>query len=97
MPPMDWHELDATALFQTIREQAPPADAERMVWAFEQVLDVARVDPALLDHLAAAAVCTVGYRDGETPRGVSENLFRRAISDERWQSDYASLLPAPRR
>ena len=94
---MDWHELDATALFETIREQSPPADAERMVWAFQQVLAAARVDPALLYHLAAAAVCAVAYRDRDTPRGVSEKLFRRAVSDERWQRDYQPLLPAPRR
>jgi hypothetical protein len=93
---MDWRDLDPTDLFETIRAQAAPPDAEPMVWAFGQVFAAARADPALLDHLAAAAVCAVAYRDRDTPRGVAEKLFRRAVSDERWQRDYEPLLPAPR-
>ena len=93
---MDWRDLDPTTLFDTIRAQAAPADADHMVWAFEQLLGAARIDPALLDHLAAAAVCAVAYRDRDTPRGVAEKLFRRSISDERWQRDYAPLLSVPR-
>jgi hypothetical protein len=87
-----WGDVDTTALFDVIREQAPPADAERMIWALEHVLEGARVDPRLLDHLAVAAVCALSYRDGKTPRHVIEFLFRRAIDDERWRSDYAYLL-----
>lgn len=89
---MDWRAVDPGALFSSIRETAPPADAERMVWAWEQVLACARVDPILLDHLAAAAICSLAYRDDETPRAVIEHLFRRAIDDERWRADYAPLL-----
>jgi hypothetical protein len=92
---VDWHEVDPSHLFEAIRRQAPPADAERMVWALERVLGGARIDPALIDHLAVAAVCAVAYRDSETPRGVLEKLFRRAIDDEHWQREYASLLSAP--
>ena len=92
---MDWHDLDATALFDTIRDQAPPADAESMIWAFRQVLAAARIDPGSVDHLAAAAICAVAYRDGTTPRGVAEQLFRRAVSDARWEPDYAPLLAFP--
>lgn len=92
---MNWHDVDSAPLFEAIRRQGPPADAERMVWALEQVLAGARADPELLDHLAVAAVCAVAYRDTETPRAVLERLFRRAISDERWRSDYASLLSLP--
>ena len=89
---MDWDGVDTAPLFDVIREQAPPADAERMIWALEQILEGARVDPCLLDHLAVAAICALSYRDGETPRTVLEFLFRRAIDDERWREDYASLL-----
>ena len=92
MREMDWHEVDLSLLFETVRAQTPPADGERMVWALEQVLVGARIDPTLLDHLAVAAVCAVAYRDGETPRSVLDGLFRRAIADEHWESDYASLL-----
>jgi hypothetical protein len=89
---VDWHDVDPAPLFGAIRGKSPTPDAERMVWAFEQVLAGARVDPALFDHLAAAAVCGLAYRDGETPRAVLEKLFRRAIPDDRWQRDYALLL-----
>ena len=89
---MDWHEIDPGALFEAIRQNSPAADAERMVWAWEQVLAGGRIDPTLFDHLAVAAICGIAYRDNETPRAVLENLFRRAIEDDRWTSDYASLL-----
>jgi hypothetical protein len=92
MQPVDWHGVDPSGLFAVIREQATAPDAERMVWALEHALAGARVDPALLDHLAAAAVCALAYRDGDTPRGVLEQLFRRAVPDGRWRDDYASLL-----
>jgi len=91
---VDWHELDPEALFATVREDTGPADAERTVWAFEQALAAARIDPGLLDHLAAAAVCALAYRDGTTPRLVAEQLFRRAVTDESWRARYAQLLEA---
>jgi len=93
---VDWDGVDTAQLFDVIREQAPPADAERMIWALEHILEGARVDPALLDHLAVAAICVLSYRDGETPRHVLEFLFRRAIDDGRWRSEYASLLTPAR-
>jgi hypothetical protein len=89
---MDWHELDPEPLFEAIRAQAPPADAERMVWAMERILAGARIDATLLDHLAVAAVCAIAYRDSTTPRTTLDLLFRRAIADEHWESEYASLL-----
>jgi hypothetical protein len=92
---MDWNDVDPSALFDVIRRQAPAADAERMIWALERVLAGARVDPLLVDHLAVAAVCAAAYRDGQTPRTVLEKLFRRAIDDEHWRSEYAELLSAP--
>jgi hypothetical protein len=89
---VDWDDADPAALFAAIREQAPPADAERMVWAFERVLAAARVDPVLLDHVAVAAICALAYRDGETPREVLEHLSRRSVSDCRWDEAFAGLL-----
>jgi hypothetical protein len=89
---VDWHEIDPSALFEVIREQTPPSDAERMVWALERVLAAARIEPGLLDHVAVAAICALAYRDAETPRTIVEKLFRRAVADERWERDYASLL-----
>jgi hypothetical protein len=92
---VDWDELDTTPLFDTIRAEAAPADAEQMIWALEHVLAAARIDPFLLDHFAVAAVCGLAYRDGETPRHVLERLNRRAIGDDRWRDEYASLLSLP--
>ena len=89
---MDWHDLDADPLFDAIREQAPPPDAERMIWALERALRVARIEPGLLDHLAVAAICALAYRDGTTPRATLELLFRRAVDDDTWRDEYASLL-----
>ena len=90
---MDWHEIDASALFEKIREDAAPADAEQMIWALEHILAAARIDPALLDHFATASICGLAYRDGTTPRHILETLFRRSIGDERWKNRYAGLLP----
>ena len=89
---MDWYELDATQLFERIREDAPPPDAEQMIWALEHVLAAARIDPLLLDHFAAAAICGLAYRDKATPRHVLAQLSRRSIDDDRWQDGYAGLL-----
>ena len=89
---MDWHEVNPEPLFEAVREQTSPADAERMVWALERTLAGARIDPGLLEHLAVAAVCALAYRDGDSPRSVLERLFRRSISDEHWHREYASLF-----
>lgn len=56
------------------------------------MLAAAQIEPGLLDHVAVAAICVLAYRDAETPRATIERLFRRAVADERWESDYASLL-----
>jgi hypothetical protein len=90
---MEWDEIDASALFERIRAEAPPADAERMIWALEHILAAAHIDPVLLDHFAAAAICGLAYRDTESPKAVLDQLFRRVVSDEEWESDYAFLLP----
>jgi hypothetical protein len=89
---VDWKQLDLSPLFEAIRAQTPAPDAERMVWALEQTLRGARIDPGLLDHLAVAAVCALAYRDGETPRAVLEKLFRRAVGDDRWNAEFAGLI-----
>lgn len=89
---MDWYELDATQLFDRVREDSPPPDAEQMIWALEHVLAAARIDPRLLDHFAAAAICGLAYRDGTTPRHVLAVLSRRSIADDRWRESYAGLL-----
>jgi hypothetical protein len=91
---VDWHTVDPAALFTSVREQTNPADGERMVWAFEQVFSAARIDATLLDHLAAAALCGLAYRDDITPRAAAEQLFRRSVADETWKREYADLIDA---
>ena len=90
---MDWQELDLSPLFEAIRADTPAPDAERMVWALEQMLRGARIDPGLLDHLAVAAVSRAPPTETATHRGaVLERLFRRAVGDDRWNAEYAELI-----
>ena len=88
----DNFQLDPTALYAVVRDEASPVDAECMIWALDQAFAAGRVDPLLLDHLAAAAICAVAYRDDTTPRLVAEQLFRRVVADESWRDSYAGLL-----
>ena len=89
---MHWDDVDPTPLFAAIRERGPADDAERTVWAFEQLLAAARVDGELLRHLLVAAASLVAYDDGSTPRHVLEQVFRRAVSDSVWRREFAPLL-----
>jgi hypothetical protein len=89
---MDWDRLDTTNLFEELRARAGGADGERMVWAFERALDVARIDEHLLDYLLVAAVCLVAGSSSSTPRTVLEQFFRRSVSDDEWRARYAPLL-----
>lgn len=88
---VDWDAFDAETLFETVRAHGTAPDAEQTIWAFEQALRVARLDPALLEHLLVATVSLLALDRGETPRTVLEQTFRRAVGDEDWRDDYASL------
>jgi hypothetical protein len=89
---MDWDTLEFSALFGHIRERFAESDAEKMVWAFERALDTARIDEHLLDYLLVAVVCLVARAQGDTPRSVLEQVFRRSVSDDEWRDRYAPLL-----
>jgi hypothetical protein len=89
---MDWDQLDTTSLFEELRQRVGGADGERMVWAFERALVVARIDEHLLDYLLVAAVCLVARSRNSTPRTVLEQFFRRSVSDDEWRARYAPLL-----
>jgi hypothetical protein len=89
---VNWNTVDPERLFDAIRDRGPAADAERSIWAFERALVAARIDGDLLRHLLVACVCLVAHEEGETPRTVLERLFRRAISDEEWRTDYMPLF-----
>jgi hypothetical protein len=89
---MNWHEFEAERLYALIRNDAPAADAERTIGAFELVLEAARADPEVLDHLLVAAVSLAALAEDETPRTILDRLFRRSVSDEEWRVVYAPRL-----
>ncbi len=89
---MDWNLFDPAPLTDELRRSLGAAEAERMVYAFERALELARVDPELLSHLFAATACLLARDEGVSPRTVLETYFRRAISDEQWQTLYLPLF-----
>ena len=89
---MEWHDVEPDPLFEAIRARGASADAERTVWAFERALTVARLDPELLRHLLVATVCLVAYEEGQSPRAVLDELFRRSVSDGEWRERFEPLL-----
>lgn len=86
-----WDDIEPEALFEAVRARGTP-DAERTVWALERALAVARLDPELLRHLLVASVCLVAYEEGQSPRTVLEQLFRRSVSDREWRDRFEPLL-----
>lgn len=89
---MDWGDFDLDPLKAELRRDCSPSDSERMVYAFERALALARVDPELLPHLFAATACLLARAEGVSPRTVLESYFRRAVSDEQWQRVYLPLF-----
>jgi hypothetical protein len=89
---IDWHELDLDALTSELRSTLPPAEAEKMVWAFEQAVGVARVDGDLLRYVLAATTALIARVEDSSPRTVLEAFFRRSVSDDEWRDRYAGLI-----
>jgi hypothetical protein len=92
MSAIDWHELDLSAVARELRSSLPAAEAEKMVWAFEEALSTARIDGDLLRYLLAAVASLLARADGSSPRTVFETFFRRSVSDEEWRERYAGLF-----
>ena len=88
----DWDHFTLEPLAEELRRTQNAPDAEKMIWAFERALEVGRVDPDLLEHLLAAAVCLVAGRSGHSPRDVLETFFRRSVADEVWAERYRPLF-----
>lgn len=89
---MDWDSFDLDALARAIRANGSGPDAERTIWAFEEGLRVARMDPELLSYQLAALTCLLARLDGCSPRDVLEAFFRRSIPDEEWRGRYLPLF-----
>ena len=79
-------------LASALREDPGGAEGERMVWAFEQALRVARHGDELLPHFLAATTCLLARAHNETPRTVLEAFFRRSASDDVWRERYLPLF-----
>jgi hypothetical protein len=89
---MDWDRFELSGLAREIRASGKPADAEKMIWAFEEAVRVARIDPDLLSYQLAAITCLIARLDGESPRDVLEAFFRRSIPDDDWRERFLPLF-----
>jgi hypothetical protein len=92
MSAVDWEDFDLDALAAAVRAGGRGPDAERMIWAFEEGLRVAKLDPELLSYLLAATTCMLARLDGCSPRDVLEAFFRRSIPDEEWRDRFLPLF-----
>jgi hypothetical protein len=92
MQPYDWDSFDMDKLAEELRDDPGGAEGERMIWAFEQALRLARAGDDLLPHFLAATTCLLARVEGTTPRTVLETFFRRSASDERWRERYLPLF-----
>ncbi len=93
MTAVDWDDFDFEPLVHELREGVGGPDGERMIWAFERALGVARIDPDLLEYVLAAVVCLLARSKDQSPRAVLEAFGRRSISDREWHERYVDLFP----
>jgi hypothetical protein len=93
MTDMDWDRLELDDLVRELRENVGGPDGEKMIWAFEQAIRVARIDPELLEYMLAAVVCLLARSSDDSPRAVLEDFFRRSITDREWRERYLPLFP----
>ena len=92
MATVDWDAFRLDELAASVRDARNPADGEKMVWAFEEALRVARVDDGLLDYMLVAVVCLIARVTAESPRTVLEAYFRRSVGDDEWRRRYLPLF-----
>ena len=92
MPSIDWDSFDLEQLTEMLREKVQGADAEKMIWAFEEAVRTARIDEELLGCVLVATVCLLARLHESTPRSVLEAFFRRSVSDEEWRRSYLPLF-----
>jgi hypothetical protein len=91
---VDWDDFDFDPLVRELRERVGGPDGEKMIWALEQAVGVARIDPELLDYMLAAVACLLARATDRPPREVLEAYARRSVSDDEWRRRYAELFPA---
>ena len=88
----DWDSFDLDKLAAELRDDPGGAEGERMIWAFEEALRVARAGDDLLPHFLAATTCLLARVEGTSPRTVLDGFFRRAASDDSWRERYLPLF-----
>ena len=88
----DWDTFDLEKLATELREDPGGAEGERIIWAFEEALRIARAGDDLLPHFLAATTCLLARAEESTPRTVLEGFFRRSASDDAWRDRYRPLL-----
>ena len=92
MEAIDWDTFEPTLLIDELRQHLGGPDGEKMVWAFEQAVRIARVDEGLLDYVLAAVVCLIARVNDCSPRTVLELFFRRSVPDQEWRDRYLPLF-----
>jgi hypothetical protein len=92
MPAYDWETFDFEKLAAELRANPGGAEGERMIWAFEEALRIARGGDDLLPHFLAATACLLARAEETTPRTVLEGFFRRSASDDAWRDRYLPLF-----
>jgi hypothetical protein len=91
---VDWDNFDIEPLTRELRCGVGGPDGEKMIWAFERTLEIARIDPDLLSYVLAAAACLLAHQAGESPGMVLAAFARRSVPDREWRERYAGLFPA---
>jgi hypothetical protein len=89
---VDWGSFDLEEFTRELRGNLHGPDADRLVWAFEHAVEVARIDDELLSYLVVAVVCLLARMDDSSPRSVLEAFFRRSVTDEAWRKTYLPLF-----
>ena len=89
---MDWDAFELDRLAEVVRETRSAPDAERTIWAFEEVLRAARIDPELLEYVLVAAVCLLARKFDVAPRRVLFAFLRRSVDEDEWNAHYRPLF-----
>jgi hypothetical protein len=88
----DWDAFDLERLATGLREDPGGPEAEKMIWAFEEALRIARGGAELLPYFLAATTCLLARVEDSSPRDVLEAFFRRSASDQVWRERYLPLF-----
>jgi hypothetical protein len=92
---VDWDAFDLGRLAAELRDARKGPETEKMIWAFEEAVRIARIEDDLIDYLLAATACLLAWSEETSPRTVLEAFFRRSLSDEEWRARYAHFMSRP--